>query len=350
MILWELNVLDEQFITFYCDHALFDGNSGTFFHDLLLKELSKLDGEQLEYQDILFTNLEPSIPTPQLNERALALYNPPMLFVVSKIVEILFMPTVIKRSVARIWSWIYGKDYLNTFDYPKFQYKPCQKGDPTHFKLISFTPAEVTKMITNCKLHGLTLTPYLIAIGVQCLQQSVLKKVSNNAEYSSEVNISINNRRYLPEESANEVGLLISGVDLKIPPLNPNEPLVGVMKSVSSQLQDLVEQNHGSKIVGLLKYVKVLDFLKSKVGIHSRQTMELSNLGNKNFKHGSWEVENLFFSQSNGVASHFALSTVSTLKLGMNISFGYLEDYIEFPDEIANFVKTFKDKVINFDE
>lgn len=317
-----------------------------------MKHLDRFDSNpnSASVADILFKNTIPSILVPELNSKGLALYNPPTLLIVTKLVEKIFTPEIVNRIIARIASYLFPDEYINTFDYPFFQSKVCKKGEPTHYKLISFTPDEVRNILAGCKLNGLTLTPFLLVIANQCLQETIIKRAGGkNMRYSSETIVAINNRRYLPAHCASEIGCLISGIEVALPPLPTESSPLGLipqMKYVSRQIKHYLDINYGSKFVGLIKYVKVMDFFQYKVGKHSRQTLELSNLGNKNFKQGSWEAVNLFFSQSNGIATHFALSIISTRKLGMNISFGYTHDFVDFPDAIEDFVRLFRKSML----
>lgn len=365
--LWRVIVLEEedtgkQYVTFYCDHAIFDGTSGGLFHDKLLFALNEVEQNQSELQFVenLHT-LDDSFEIPQVNEAGLALYSSSVLFALYEIANKLFVPGWIKNFISSIYqSWYPNKYYVDVSKNPMYRYKPTRKSTPTKFKLLSFTPVEVRGMLSRCKQNGLTLTPYVIVIALQCLQETIMKRTSQEIakssktapiEHSSESVIAINNRRFIPEAHSDEFGLMVSPVEVTLPPFkqfNKLDDLFPVMEHLGNALKSGIESNYGSKLVGLLKYIKVGDFLKNKLDqLSSRQTLDVSNLGNKSYIYGSWEAEEFVFSQSQGVGTHFGISLISTLKLGLNIAFGYLEEYAEFPDEIELFIKLYKQRLLN---
>ncbi|CAH2353379.1 hypothetical protein CLIB1423_10S03664 [[Candida] railenensis] len=367
--LWRIIVMEEeetgrQYLTFYCDHAIFDGTSGGLFHDKLLLELNEVESNQseLQFAENLHT-LDDSFEIPHVNEAGLALYDSSVSFALYETASRLLVPGWIKNYISSIYqNWYPSKYYVDVSKNPMYRYKPTRKSTPTKFKLLKFSPAEVRGMLSRCKQNGLTLTPYVIVIALQCLQETIMKGTSQEVatssesapiEHSSETIIAINNRRFLPEAHAEEFGLMVSPVEVALPPFqkfDKLDDLFPTMAHVGKVMTSGIEANYGSKIVGLLKYVKVGDFLKEKLDqSSSRQTLDVSNLGNKSYIHGSWEAEEFIFSQSQGVGTHFGISLVSTSKSGLNIVFGYLEEYAKFQDETESFIKLYRQRLLDED-
>ncbi|CAH2353226.1 hypothetical protein CLIB1423_10S00122 [[Candida] railenensis] len=367
--LWRVIVLEvedtgKQYVTFYCDHTIFDGNCGGIFHDKLLLALHEVESYQSELQFVeKLHTLDDSFEVPQVNEAGFALYNSSVSFALYEIISRLFVPTWAKNYFSSIYQkWYPDKFYIDGSVNPMYRYKPTRKSTPTKFKLLNFTPAEVRGMLSRCKQNGLTLTPYVIVVALQCLQETIMKRTSQEIatssnsvpiEHSSETVIDINNRRFLPEAHSDEFGLIVSPMEISLPPFkkfSKLDDLIPTMEYVGNVMKNKIEANYGSKIIGLLKYIKVGDYLEDKLDqLSARSTLDVSNLGNKSYNHGSWEAEELIFSQSQGVETHFGISLVSTSKSGLNIVFGYLEEYTEFQDEIELFIKLFKQRLLNED-
>lgn len=353
--LWRVMVFETtttQHISFICDHTLFDGNGGIQFHDDILEELAALSSDP-KFIETIFEN-DPENPTVlPLNQEVSDMYKPRLYYTVSTLTSKLLTPQWVKDAYQNGSNFIrqYWKstnpNYIDTNINPIFTHNPTRKGTPTYYKLINSTPAEVSKILKYCKANGITMTTYSIVLCLLCLQDTFFKTITNNGTPSANTDVAIDARRYLTKRP--KYGLIVGAASISTPylPLTP-ESLLPHMRQFAAELTQSVESKDCVGIVGLLDYVKANEFLEKKLDCLSRTTLDISNLGNKQFTHGDWKSENFVFSQSNGLAAYFDLSIISTPELGMNIVFGYLEDCKDMTEEIEQFAALYKERLVLF--
>ena len=338
--LWKLIVLDlpdgRQYVAVYFEHTLFDGTSGFLFHRDLVAALDCVEPHP-QFRQTLFAKTADSV-VPPLNAQALQLYTPSTLFLLKTVVSKLLVPQWVLKQLSNIVAPYYGPLYVNTLKTPPFTYLPARRGTPTYFKLVNIDLATATRVLQQCKRLGFTVTPFLLVVVLASLQEVVFRRCGRG-QCLSETIIAVNNRRYLDSAAAGEYGLIVSGSSVSLPPL-PESATVRDMLPYVIEARDKLQRdlalNECSQQVGCLHYVSALKFLLQKLNqLGSRATVDYSNAGVKRLAAGEWEVEDLVFSQSNGLNGHFGLNVTGTARLGINMSLGYLEEYRQFPMQLV---------------
>lgn len=324
--LWRLNVYEsssdkKQYVTFHCDHTLFDGSSTTQFHKDLIIELEHHSKDQaLKFQETLFNyEADRDILPAILNnsDKIVDLYNPSILFTVLAIVQNMLLPKWLSNG---FWSLFSG----NVEEAPLYTHTPTQKETKSNLRCVSITPNDVKRLRAFCKSQNTTLTPYIAVTAMYALQATAFPVVTGQ-QCSFEVSIPIDGRRYFPEKlNDTKYGLYVGLLTSR---MGPYSDLKASINTLTTQLTTGVADRSPFSYVGLLKYVNCWDFLRSKLGkTGSRLTLEVSNLGLHLISYDDWSVENLWFSQTNGILSHFSLSLIATESNGLNLLVSYLED------------------------
>ncbi|CAH2355810.1 hypothetical protein CLIB1423_35S00122 [[Candida] railenensis] len=380
VILWESN--DEsstQYLSFYCDHALFDGTSGVQFHRDLIEELARLsmDEGHLSFKETLFEyELDHSyLPDPlgDALENKIDLYHRPL---IQKVILWFQKSTSLVRgkllaigtSLSRFLRSVFGfTDYSLIDDNGEnklFRYKPGTVGLIHKYKIINFSPKETSDVLRFCKSEGVTLTPFILIIATRSLEKTIFADINvlNNGKetaterYSTVSKISINGRRHYSAEVNKEknlkYGVCVATTPIPLPSLADTDDgkLLRVIKKLSSDvLSYAVYRNCFWNFGDYLKTANFWDSFKSQIGNFTRDTLYTSNLGFVNIeKIDAWEVKNIWFTQSNGLVYHFVFSVVSSLSGGLNIGLGYLPEFDEVEGSVDGFVRTFKEDMLNF--
>lgn len=360
--LWRVNVFEctsdkSQTLTFYCDHSLFDGTSGVNFHEDLIRELAALSEEDdLRFQGTLFDYSRDRELLPSLldnSDKLVPLYKAPFIYSVVTIIKELLVPKWVKTLFNSFLNW----NHPNTYKYPIFRHNPTRKGINTNHKLININPDQVQMLTSFCKSQKMTLSPYLSTIAMLSLQETVFPCISDQRR-SFEIDFTINGRRYFPASlSQAKYGLYVAAVDVTIGPLPSPATFKAIlpqMKYQSKLLSSAVEDHSPFYFTGLLAYINVWDFIQTKLGkLDSRRTAEISNLGNRIIHSRNWHVRNLWFSQSNGLSSHFCFSIISTKTGGLNLVVGFLDEVKALQTSRGNnamdeFVEHFSSTLLQF--
>ena len=323
--LWRLNVNEsssdkKQYVTFHCDHTLFDGGSATQFHKDLIIELEHHSKDQaLKFQETLFDykvdrHILPAIA--DSSDKIVDLYNPSIFFTALAIIQNMLLPKWLSNG---FWSLFSGVKQA-----PLYAHNPTRKETKSNLRYINITPDNVKRLRAFCKSQNTTLTPYIAATAMYALQATVFPVVSDQ-QCSFEVSIPVDGRRYFPEKlNDTKYGLYVGLLTSK---MGPYTDLTDSINILTTQLTASVANKSPFSFVGLLKYVNCWDFLRGKLGkTDSRLTLEVSNLGLHLISHDNWSIENLWFSQTNGILSHFSLSLIATELNGLNLLVSYLAD------------------------
>lgn len=324
--LWRLKVYESpsdktQYVTFHCDHTLFDGSSTIQFHKDLIIELEHHTKDQaLKFQETLFDYETDRDILPAIldnSDKIVDLYNPSIFFTVLAIVQNMLVPKWLSNG---FWSLFSG----NVENAPLYTHNPTQKETKSNLRCVNITPNDVNRLRAFCKSQNTTLTPYIAVTAMYALQATVFPVVSDQ-QCSFEVSIPIDGRRYFPEKlNDTKYGLYVGLLTSK---MGPCADLTFSINALTTQLTTGVTDRSPFSYVGLLKYVNCWDFLRSKLGkTDSRLTLEVSNLGLHRISHGNWSIKNLWFNQTNGILSHFSISLVTTESNGLNLLVSYLAD------------------------
>ncbi|KAK6460857.1 putative alcohol acetyltransferase [Scheffersomyces coipomensis] len=322
--IWKLLVhefKDQQYLTFLCDHTIFDGNGACFFHDDLLKELSKLkDNTQLEELDTIFDyedDLHLLHALPETTLKLTSLYNLKYFFfnwvILSEI-----LPKFITNFV---WKNVYDVDFDT---YKVFTHKRVDIKSKICYRIINLSQDETKSIMTSLRSEKLTFTPYLLGIISEQLRVKVFPYISEEEKIIS-ASIVVDGRRYYPElHQQLKYNFAVSDARVFVPPLLK---LKEVIERSSKIIKDAVTSRNGFQMVNMINYINIWDFIQKRFGKYDRATFEISNLGYKKFQtsDGS-EITNLIFSQDVGLSGHFVFSVVGTPAGGINIVLCNLEE------------------------
>lgn len=331
--LWRLKVYKsssskKQYVTFHCDHTFFDGLSAAQFHKDLIVKFGIYSGDAaLKFQETLFDYTADKSILPSIldsSDKIVDLYNPSILFSLLAIVQNMLLPKWLSDGFWSLFS-------TNAEQKPLYTHMPTQKGAKSNQRCVNIKPHDVKRLRAFCKSQGTTLTPYITAIAMYALQETVFPFVSNS-QCSFQVDIPINGRRYFPDKAKyTKYGLYAGPFSCKMGPVSKStgsyDDLKVPINTLTTQLSSSVADKSPFSYVGLLKYVNCWNFLASKIGkTDSRLTLEVSNLGFHLISHDNWSVENLWFNQTNGILNHFCLSLIATESNGLNLLASYLAD------------------------
>lgn len=350
---WKLIIHEnenEQYISFCFNHTLFDGNSGKHFHEDLLKELEFFSKQgDLKYISRIYdASLDIDRPDlPEDSDDIVDFYKAGKLFIFKSLAELLVIPEWIKLpfNIAR-------NKYPNTYKYPIFQTYSTKKGSKTKYKLVKIEPECLNSVLQECRTEKFTLTPYMTSVAMQALQEKFFPHWSNT-EYSFHITVAVDGRRYVPElKEKTRYGLYIGGINAFFGPFFGDKS--NGIKRVAMNLHQIISNNIMDqtpfKFSGLLRLINIWDFFSNKLGKPNRETILVSNLGMLKNSSDDWMIDDMFFTQSNGIYTHFGISLISTANGGLNICFSYLEEDNKITDNISTidqFIEYFRESLLN---
>lgn len=327
---YESSIDKKQYVTFSCDHTFFDGNSGAIFHKDLVAELDRVSQDQTsQYQDILFDYAKDAHLLPAVlasSDKIVDLYNSSFFYAVLTI-----MLMKLPKWLIRVSRWFQQNDDLNADSKPLYTHKPAEKDVKSGFQVIHLDPQEVSRILTFCKHHNTTLTPYFTAVAMYSLQNTVYPHVTTTP-CSTEIGIAMDGRRFYPDISnETKYGLYVGQYTCKIGPIPKSngtfDHLRRPLAFITTTLASSIESKIPFCFTGLLKHVNSWQFLQEKIGLlDSKTTLEISNLGLKLFHSNAWSVDNLWFGQTCNIISHFCFSVIATKSNGLNVVLSYLAD------------------------
>jgi hypothetical protein len=355
VIVWESHN-DVQYVSFVCDHALFDGTSALQFHRDLIKLLSILSRQRmlLHMLDTLFDYEQDQALLPDVIDDALEnrvdLYHRPFMHKIW-----LWLQRIIGARLSKWRAFVLSFFEKKVHSGPiteTFAYKPGAVGLVHKYKIINFTSDECTKILSYCKSEGLTLTPYILAIATRCLERNVFPHVKPG-EYGTISKISVNGRRYYlqKDQESLKYGVCVATTPISLPPLSrfSDIDLLAKISEVSAEIGRRVNNKEVFWNMGdYLKKANFWHFFASQVGQYKRDTLYTSNIGKANIldETGFWKILNVWFSQSNGLVYHFVLSVVSSIPGGLNIVLGYVPEYDDLGTAVGDFVDSFKNDML----
>lgn len=389
--LWRLKVFnfkDTQFLTIFCEHSLFDGNSGVFFlKDLvnLVKEVGEtetdlsVDGEKevdsgfnaktitdsiYNQTDSIADSSSTSVDefvlfdlsqdghifdenSPLASTEIIDLYNVPIL----KILKYFWVEKLCPKWLLRYWRSYFDFSLPNLIKNPIFTFKLTEKFFKCDYKIIHFNKIETETLLKNIKKQAVSFTPVISALSCQVFQEIISPAVNSRIDFSSTVDVLINGRRFYPGLLEKlKYSFCVSAVQIILGPMKSERELSKSIQYVNNQVLKQIESKESFKKVGMVKYIDPEQLVHSRVGTHSRATVEISNLGNHNFD----GLENIWFSQDLGSGCQIGYSIISS-KNGMNIVLGVVPEIFELRNDkgeqlIELYAKEMKTRLILFGE
>lgn len=317
------------YYTLAVDHILGDANGSCNFHQDLLNEVAKLlkSKAQLQQLDILLDYskdaevLAPLCPT---TTDLVDLFTPSLLFTVVAIAKELFLPNFAKKLLDK---YIYGYDFDT---YPLFTNRGLQVPTKVNYRIINISAEELENLLQFLRSKGTTFTPYFAAVASKTLQEVVFPHFHKN-QCSTKLLTVLDGRRYYPDlQNELRYNYVVGFSEVILRPIPSSlgyEAVAESTASIAQRMKEDIDSKVGFKTIGLLSYVNIWDYIRSKIGsLDARVTMEVSNIGNKPIGNEEIEVLDLWFSQDIGVSGHFVYSAVGTPSGGINVVIASLDD------------------------
>ncbi|OBA19679.1 hypothetical protein METBIDRAFT_45992 [Metschnikowia bicuspidata var. bicuspidata NRRL YB-4993] len=310
----------DQYLTFACNHVMFDGRSAVNFFDDLVKTIDIVSGYTLsDVAEVLFDS---EVDSPgklrDSSENVTNLYDSPLWFKLSTLASQMLIPSfVLKLFSSYVWP-----SSPNFYQHPPFNLVPFNGLNEANFRIVHFSREEVSLILTHCKQERTTLTPMMAARLYLAIGTSFTAHLGT---FSQSCELIICGRRYFPKEKQiTRYGLFFSAFTSYIAPGLSTKDATEVLKKGLSQA---MKNRHSFYKTGLLQLLNIWNYMKPYAEDKAeRQTFEISNLGRVDISAGKWHVTDVVFSQ--GVTfSHITLSVISTPKGGMNVVISYHEDF-----------------------
>lgn len=304
-----------QYLTFACNHILFDGRSVTHFFDDFVRALGDLPrAESLPLADILFDPEVDSVAIPAPSSEVVDLYNSPWWFL-AKFMCARFVPKVVSLVVA---AFSHGPDLDAN---PILNVQPMSPKSITRFHKVHLDANQLAALLARCRAAGSTMAPFLAACACHALDGSVVAAIGGTHTYQTELIVC--GRRFYPGmEDKTRYGLYIAPAFDFVQQGVPMEESAGIL---SQNLSKLICDRSRFWLVGLLDKINIWAWAQEKFFNNDlRLTVEVSNVGLLRIEHGDWSVEDYVFSQTSS-SSHMTLSVASTPNGGTNIVVASLE-------------------------
>lgn len=312
---------DIQYLSFVSDHAMRDGNSSVYFHQDFLAEIRKDDDE--EFCQILFSYHNDI-------EKMKPIYPP-----LDRLSPVFMLPLSLPWA---IWKLMVGFFYLFFTFAPKFHVEPITTNYRCKFKHFNIPQWQLERILQFVKANNATLTPYITAVGHRALQDNV---VAEFGEFSSNVRISINARRYFPKlQEELRYSICVASHNTTFPP-DPR-PIMDNLHTVQHQLQQTLATPLFFAERSLLQLVNIWKFLKGVEGTTNfLENFCVSNIGMIQ----NDDIVNLWFSQDSNAFANMVISVVSTPQGGLNIVTSYHEN-LDVNGSIDNFLVQFREDLL----
>ncbi|KAK6199927.1 putative alcohol acetyltransferase [Scheffersomyces amazonensis] len=307
-ILWKLYIYefkDIQYVSFCCDHVLFDANGASAFHEDLLKEISNLKNKSLDILDEIFNYENDKNDLASLPETTDKLTN---------LFSILYSWTNLQ-----IWSDLLPNYITNFFyknfhniDFEKIQLftnKMIQRRTDVNYRMVTLTNNESRNLLKKLRERNTTFTPYFSAIVCELLQLKVFPYI--DGEKLIKLTVVVSGRRYYPElKNQLKYNFCVSSCWMYIKPF---KKLFDTITNIGNNLKYDITTRKPFQYVGLLNYIDIPKLILGRIGSYERSTIEVSNIGSFNFEtNDGLKISELWFSQDIGHSGHFVFSITST--------------------------------------
>lgn len=311
---------EQQRVGIYFDHSLFDGVAAANFHRDLIKYLSEETGAGEEV-DYIFDSAGAKGDVPPPREVLWGLFDTPWWYRA-------------KLRLGQLWA----KALAMIFGLPNvFKYLEVTPNVSSDYAMLKFGSSDARRIAAHCKHHGITMTPFLNAIGLQALQTSVIDKVAPTTTATLSC-IPINGRRYVLDAASTAYGVY-TGYDNYL--FGRVHSVMDTAKALSRKLALAVESKSGFKNVGMYKYINIWDAYALK--LHRREgrvSLVTSNLGKFDATALSgWCIEDMWFLLCLGLVTHFLINAVGSPNGDLNVVVGCLPEYKE---HLHEYVEVFR--------
>ncbi|KAF9461246.1 alcohol acetyltransferase [Collybia nuda] len=321
MPLWRVVIMRNHYVIFAWHHAIGDGLSGLAFHRALLASLKKVP--------VISSDVKTYVPIPPTTLlfpaiETLTSLSPSWWKILQEIYD-LFAPTSWTRGAS---AWTGNSVTVNV-------------ALKTRVRFIELTPEDVQALLTQCRLHGATLTSTYHVLATSVL--SALISGTKSETISSYVPVSLRNiAGTSPDTFCDHVSTVHT-----YPPIQSTFSWVDAT-TFSSLLRSSTLKTRQE--IGMLKFLfgQYEAYFKGKIGQKRQGGLELSNLGRFDIqKPGigdeSWSTMRMAFAQCDSiVGSALKLNCVGDSLGGITIAVTWGENCI--PDSLGeSFVFQFEE-------
>ncbi|ODV77156.1 uncharacterized protein CANTADRAFT_28131, partial [Suhomyces tanzawaensis NRRL Y-17324] len=351
--LWRIKVFElptgEQYLCIYFDHILYDGLSGVQLHKEICEELSQLtDEKQVEYIFDLERDYEylPPYPDPPIENNKV--YKPAVTeLLVAKFTQL--FPRVTKTF--EYLSMLLSDMKPNCAKNPVFKTGKAVPVPDSKFAIANLSSSQLEKVLHYCRSQGLTLTPYVQAIAMECLEEIVFPHYATGHKFSTETAIAIDVRRYLPAQLEFNFGCNATVQYFHLPPLSGCTQKF--MRYVQAALHKTIEKRklgviHALGIIRYLSYEQFYPIVKKAV----RHTLLISNVGKVKQPESTYQIQDIYFSQCIGLRYYMTVCMISCSEGGLNAVVSYLPEFDDLYDgdrkTMDIFVERFKQRLMGY--
>lgn len=332
--LWRLFVLElpsrKQILCACFEHSLADGLSGIQFHKQLT---AALDAPQKDSSEYIFRYDPDQIGGPAISP---AVENLTDLFVTSIWFRSMyfFRKTMFYEIITRSFQFLYRMLFSTEFYHspgvhPMYSHQPVQHSLKSKYKVLNFTPAQVTKILAFCRTQGITMTPFFNAIGLRLMENTIYKE----GIFASKTIIAVNGRRFYRQFDNNfPFGVLLGGIVIPLPPIQTDnkETLTRLMRHIHNISQIEINRRHIFKVVGMYDFFNHWHRFKSVFNkTQTRYPLLISNLGMVSTDTSDWVFEQAYFALNTSTAYQVIFDMVSTPEGGLNLVCVYIPEFHE---------------------
>lgn len=324
---WRLVLFTDNYLTFLCDHALFDGQSGMNFHVEFCKIVSSVVGPK--FVNTIYTKDQQYVPPPK-TEDIIDLF---------KVGWTDYFLSYIKKLIPKFIIEWYNHPFLST--YPLFK-ESHPKTIYSNFRIIRLSKDQVSDLLGILKFNGVTFTAFLNVFIHYCFQNTILPSMTPKLS-SVLSSIPVSGRRYYSPFKESKFRFMVSAVDIILAPITTiNNEWWPIVKQVNDQIKDQIESRD---IFRLPPIHSPYEYIAPDNPNNCKTFYEISNLGFNDISFNQWKITDIVFSQCIGISNTFGFTVASTPN-SMNIVFSYLNEYKHCPN--SEFVTFFEDSLFNF--
>lgn len=305
--LWRLIVVKGNFAMFVFDHGPFDGNSGAYFHQLLLEQLNSV--AQLEE-----LALDPVVPTSKLdlipNFEKVADIKPPWYMLLSVLAG---------DFLSKLWPAPVQPMSL-----------PAKYPHEAYSVFGHFDPVKSQKFLDLSRANGVTLTGLLVVVLAETVAELIPDDQLDSMTESTDIpfSIAVNARGRPPfklESTKTILGNYVYAYDdkMKVQKSATSQRTFDLARTTIEGLKRSIQSWKSAYTVGLLQYVDVYKYLiEHKEKQAPRRTLiEVSNLGAFSPGDGQWQLTDMAFSQANtSNGASYTLNAISIRSKGLSYS------------------------------